>query len=197
MLRSELGIEPGKLVLGTVGRLQPQKRQDLLLRTMAALRDHGHAVHGLIVGGDAFGLAPRYAAGLEHLAAELGLAGDVTLTGQIDKVAPYIQLMDVFMNTSEAEAFGIVLVEAMTLGVPVVTVGGGGPLEIISAGHSGVVVDAPDARALERALLPLIGDTQLRQRLAAQGRLAAQRFSASRMATDIQDRFEHLAGVRG
>ncbi|HYB24342.1 MAG TPA: glycosyltransferase, partial [Solirubrobacteraceae bacterium] len=70
-------------VVGIVGRLQPWKGQDRLLRAQALLRERGCDLHVLIVGGDAYGLSSEYAASLPRLIDELGLRGHVTMTGQV------------------------------------------------------------------------------------------------------------------
>ena len=136
-LRQSLGIDAGRLVVGIVGRLQAWKGQDKFLEAIAELRNRRRDVHGLIVGGDAFGRSPEYAASLARLVSELELDEFVTMTGQVPDAAPYVQLMDVAVNASDEEPFGIVLIEAMAAGVPVVAVANGGPLDIIDTGVTG------------------------------------------------------------
>jgi len=189
-LRVRLAIPRDRVVVGIVGRLQPWKGQDRLLRALALLRGRGFDVHGLIVGGDAHGLSPEYARGLDHLVGDLRLSEAVTMTGHVDHVAPYVQLMDVLVNASDREPFGIALLEAMALEVPVMAVASGGPLEIIEADHSGALADTPDPEAIAQVLARLVGDPDLRRRLAKQGRNAAARFSAARMAEEMQVRLE-------
>jgi glycosyltransferase involved in cell wall biosynthesis len=191
-LRERLGIPRGRVIVGMVGRLQPWKGQDRLLHALGSLRERGHDVHGLMVGGDAYDLSPRYARDLKRMVGDLGLTNAVTLTGHVERVDPYLQLMDVFVNASEAEPFGIVLLEAMALGTPVLAVAGGGPLEIIEPGRTGVLADGADAHALARALGDLVSDPDLRERLAEAGPRAAARFSAGRMAEEMQSRLEGL-----
>jgi glycosyltransferase involved in cell wall biosynthesis len=191
-LRGRLGIPSERMVIGIVGRLQPWKGQDRLLHAVALLRERGVDAHGLIVGGDAYGLSPEYARDLERLVRELEVASAVTMTGHVDDVAAYIQLMDVLVSASEEEPFGIVLLEAMALGVPVVAAAAGGPLEIIDPGRSGMLADSRDPEALASALARLAGDPDLRARLAEEGRRTAARFSGARMAEEMQARLEEL-----
>ncbi len=193
-LRVRLGIPAGRVVVGIVGRLQPWKGQDRLLRALALLRSRGHDVYGLVVGGDAYGLSPEYARGLEQLVTDLGLTDSVTMTGQVEHVSPCVQLMDVLVSASDAEPFGIVLLEAMALGVPVVAIASGGPLEIIDPGRSGLLAESIDPEALAHTLAGPVGDPGLRERLAEGGRRRASHFSATRMAGELQDRLEELAG---
>ena len=133
-----LALPAGVPVIGLVARLQPWKGQDRLLRAVALLRERGHPVHLLLVGGDSFSLAPAYARSLPALVSELGLESAVTMTGEVPDAGPYIDQMDVLVNASDPEPFGIVLLEAMARGVAAVAVDAGGPREIIEDGVSGV-----------------------------------------------------------
>jgi glycosyltransferase involved in cell wall biosynthesis len=157
-------------VVGLVGRLQEWKGQDRLLRAQALLRERGADMHCLIVGGDAYELSPEYAASLPRLVSELGLEGRVTMTGQVPDAGPYIERMDVLVNASDPEPFGIVLLEGMARGVAVLAVDSGGPAEFIDDMRTGVLAPSGDPEALADALAGLIGSAELRARLAAAGR---------------------------
>src|SRR4029453_15609914 len=93
-LREQIGLPPGRGVVATVGRRRPGKGPDRLLQAIAQLRAKGLDLHGLIVGGDAYELSPEYARELDDLVVQLDLEEAVTMTGQVDNVAPYMQLMD-------------------------------------------------------------------------------------------------------
>lgn len=166
----DLGLPAGVPVVGMVGRLQPWKGQDRLLRAVALLRERGLDVHTLIVGGDAYGLSREYAASLPRLAGKLGLEGAVTFTGQVEEADPYIRRMDVLVNASEPEPFGIVLLEGMARGVAVVAVDEGGPREIVADGVSGVLARSGSPRDLADALAPLLESAALRRRIGDAGR---------------------------
>lgn len=185
-LRGELQIPAGRFVIGIVARLQRWKGQHHVLAATALLRERGHDVHCLVVGGDADGQEPSYTRALHRQARELGLAGVATFTGQVEDPAPYLGLMHVAVNASDAEPFGISLLEAMAAGVPAVAVDAGGPAEILANNH-GLLVEhaAPDqfADAIER----LIVQPDLRSRLAARGaELAASEFDPARGARELE-----------
>ena len=78
-------------IVGLVGRLQPWKGQDELLRAQAILRERGREMHLLIVGGDSWGLSPEYAASLQPLARKLGIEDAVTMTGEVPDAGPYMR----------------------------------------------------------------------------------------------------------
>jgi glycosyltransferase involved in cell wall biosynthesis len=163
-------LPAGVPVVGIVGRLQPWKGQDRLLRAQAILRDRGQRLHLLIVGGDAYGLSPEYAGELPALAARLGLRGEVTMTGQVSDAGTYISEMDVLVNASDPEPFGIVLLEGMARGVAVAAVDSGGPAEFVADGETGVLARSGDPADLADAVGRLLGDADLRMRVAAAGR---------------------------
>jgi glycosyltransferase involved in cell wall biosynthesis len=193
VLRARLGIPQERFVVGMVARLQPWKGQDRFLRALATLLDRGHDVHGLIVGGNAYNLSPGYEAELHVLARQLGVDRRVTFTGQVPEPGPYFQLMDVSVNASIGEPFGIVLLEAMALGVPVVAFALGGPSEIIDAGSSGVLVPAGDQPSLVGALEQMVTDPTLRLRIARSGEQRFRtNFSAEPMARQMERQLQEL-----
>jgi len=181
----------GVPVVGILGRLQPWKGQDRLLRAQALLRDRGVRFHLLIVGGDAYGLSPEYARSLPQIVHELGLGDAVTMTGHVDDAGPWIRRMDVLANASEAEPFGIVLLEAMARGVPVVAVGAGGPTEIVQDGVTGVLARSGEPAALADALQPLLASAQVREEM---GRHGLERHDA--LYTDEAMRARFWAAMR-
>jgi glycosyltransferase involved in cell wall biosynthesis len=165
-----LELPAGVPVVGLVGRLQPWKGQDQLLRAQAILHERGHTMHTVIVGGDAYGLSAEYAASLPMLIDELGLGDHVTMTGQVPDAGPYIEQMDVLVNASDPEPFGIVLLEGMARGVAVVAVNSGGPGEFIRNGQTGVLASSGRPSALADALEPLLSSQSLREEIGTAGR---------------------------
>jgi glycosyltransferase involved in cell wall biosynthesis len=191
-LRSNLGLPTEAFIVGVAGRLQPAKRQHLLVQAVSRLRARGRAVHGLVVGGDAYGLSPDYADSLPRLAAELGVAEHVTFVGQVDDTGPYMELMDVVVNTSVVEAFGIVLLEAMALAKPVVAFASTGPLEIVQPGVSGLLLpEDGGTEALVATLDRLLDDPGLCRRLGMGARRRfSERFTARRMTESLTQALE-------
>lgn len=165
-----LALPPDVPVVGLVGRLQPWKGQDRLLAAHALLRERGHHLHTVIVGGDAYGLSPDYAQSLPLLVDRLGLSGAVTLTGHVPDAGPYIEQMDILVNASDPEPFGIVLLEGMARGVAVVAVDSGGPAELIEHERSGVLAASGEPSALADAVEVLLRSPTLRRRVAYEGR---------------------------
>lgn len=109
--RAALGLPDGAQVIGTVGRLQPGKRIDVLLRAAAPLLRQGRFL--VVVG------AGPARTSLEKEAAELGVADRVALVGE-QPARPYLAAMDVFASPSLHETFGLAVVEALANGLPAV-----------------------------------------------------------------------------
>ncbi len=184
--------------VGLVGRLQPWKGQDRLLEAQALLRARGYDIHTVIVGGDAHGLSPEYAEALRECVSRLGLGDVVTMTGQVPDAGPYIEQMDVLVNASDPEPFGIVLLEGMARGVPVVAVDSGGPREIVDHGRTGVLARSGEPSALADALEPLLASPELRKTIGQAGRERfMQEFTDIAMRKRFYHQLESLAPRRG
>jgi glycosyltransferase involved in cell wall biosynthesis len=124
----------------------------------------------VIVGGDAYQLSPEYAASLAPLVRELDLEDAVTMTGQVPDAGPYMRQMDILVNASDPEPFGIVLLEGMARGVAVVAVNSGGPAEFIEHRTTGMLASSGAPEDLADALGPLVDSPQLRESIGSAGR---------------------------
>lgn len=188
-----LELPPGVPVVGLVGRLQPWKGQDRLLSAQALLRERGHRFHMVVVGGDAYGFSSEYAKSLPRIVSRLGLTDAVTLIDHVADAGPYIDQMDILVNASDPEPFGIVLLEAMARGVAVVAVNSGGPAEFIEHGRTGLLASSGEPSALADALEALLVSSDLRRAIGDAGR---ERFM--RDFTDVAMRrrfFDHLEAL--
>lgn len=125
---------------------------------------------------------------LQALASELGIAGRVLFAGHQDDVYPWFDSLDVAVTASVGEPFGLVTVEAMALGKPVVGVRSGGTAQIIEEGTSGLLVPPGDAASMATAICRVLSDLSLQERLREHGRRRAEVFSDRRMA----ERFARL-----
>lgn len=193
-----LELPEGDTVIGIVGRLQPWKGQDRLLAAQAILRARGYAVHLVIIGGDSYELSPDYAASLPGLISRLGLSDHVTMTGEVADARPFIERLDVLVNASDPEPFGIVLLEGMAAAVPVLAVDAGGPAEIVQHEKTGMLARSGEPEALADALEPLLSSSELRRTLGEAGR---DRFLREYSDVAMRKRFfgalEQLAADRG
>ncbi|MDE0004451.1 MAG: glycosyltransferase [Rhodospirillaceae bacterium] len=132
-------------VVKTLGRFVHKKGFDVLLRAVAIAAQRG-VPFKLEIGGD----GPE-SSSLKELADRLGIGGQVKFRGWIDDVATYFADADVFVLPSRSEAFGIVLLEAMACGVPIVATRVSGPLEILEE-QTALLVPSDDPEALATAI---------------------------------------------
>jgi glycosyltransferase involved in cell wall biosynthesis len=191
-LRRALALPTGRRLVGCVGRLEPGRRQRDVLRAVATLRRRGCDVHALIVGGDVLGLSGAYEAHLMRLVAELRLDDAVTFTGHVPDARRYIAMLDI-LAVPGPEAFGIAVLEAMAMAVPVIAANAGGATEIIEPERSGLLVPAGDEMQLVDAIERLIGDCALRDRLRDGGRERVRSsFRADRMAEELRRQLEEI-----
>jgi glycosyltransferase involved in cell wall biosynthesis len=190
-VRAALGLAPGDLVVGSVGRLEPQKRFDLLLAAFARLRGRFPRVRLLIAGeGSARPV-------LEAAMRDLGLDGGCRLLGHRDDAADLHHAFDLFVQSSDYEGTPYVVLEAMAMGTPVVATAAGGTGELIEDGIHGLLVPSGDARllaeAMERALADR--DATASRAAAARARVEGPLSFAARMRR-VEAIYEELAASR-
>lgn len=147
-LRARLGVSPEALLIGTVGRMRPEKNQDLLLSTLRRLRVARINAH-LVIAGD--GPLCDF---LKRRAVELGIADRVAFIGEVDDVRPVLTALDIFVLPSVAvESFSNAALEAMAVGRPVILSDVGGAREMIDDGVEGYVVSPTELAARLPALI--------------------------------------------
>ncbi|MDQ7041458.1 MAG: glycosyltransferase family 4 protein [Rhodothermus sp.] len=173
-LRQALGLSPGPVV-GLFSRLAPWKGQHVLLEALAQLPE----VQALLVGEALFQEEQRYAQQLRERAAQDDLHGRVHFLGFREDVPLLLQLVDVVVHTSIApEPFGRVIVEGMLARRPVIATRGGGAVEIVRDGETGLLVPPGDVQALAAAIRHLLDHpAQARQLAEAAYQDAHRRFS--------------------
>ncbi len=165
-------------LLGAAGRFVPQKGFDVLLAALAELPQAS-----LLLVGDG-PERPR----LEQLLDELDLRDRVELTGWRTDAARLLSSVDAVVVPSRAEPFGLVALEAMSAGVPVVASGVDGLLEVVTDGRTGLLVPPDDPLRLAEAIARVLVDRGLARSLGEHGREAARtRFSAARMTRAYED----------
>jgi glycosyltransferase involved in cell wall biosynthesis len=130
---------------------------------------------------------------LEALTKELELSNCVTFTGYTNDIGDYLNVIDIYVNSTLDEGFGIAVVEAMLAGKPVVLANAGAHPELIVDGEHGQLYQGGDAKALESVLIMLIQNPELRQRIGAAARkMAHDRFAPDRYAIAYCDFIEKV-----
>ena len=154
----------GRPLAITVNHLHPRKRVDLFLRALALARQAGADLGGVVVGG-----GPERAA-LEALAAELGIAAVVHFAGFVPEadLPAYYAAADLYVHTGVQESFGLSVIEAAALGLPVIAVAEGGPTVTVQDEVSGLLV-AATPEAVAAGMGRLAADPAARRRLGQAG----------------------------
>jgi glycosyltransferase involved in cell wall biosynthesis len=186
----------------SVGRLVPRKGVDLVIRALPLLRDAGFDdVELLVVGGGgeaAMGADPE-ARRLGELARELGVENQVTLRGQVprEEMPGILRSADAVVCTPWYEPFGIVPLEAMACGVPVVAAAVGGLTDTVVDGATGLHVPPRDPAAIARAAARLLASPELRLELGRAGlQRARSRYSWDRVADETEKAYQQaLAAI--
>lgn len=162
-LRASLGIPETSFVVGTVSRLDPVKNQAMMIRAFGQLLDK-HPDSYLLMVGD----GPEREA-LKHQVQQAGLTERVVFTGYVDQPANYLAALDLFLLSSYTEGTSMTLLEAMSLGVPIVATRVGGNPEIVLDGETGLLVDSDDDRGFADAMIRLVQDNEMREGFARSG----------------------------
>lgn len=175
--RRRLGLPSEGPLIGIVGRMQRWKGIHVLIEAMPLLRRRYPAARCVVVGGE-HALEPDYLPYLQQRIAALHLEENVLLTGIRDNVPEWMQAMDVVVHASDREPFGMVIIEAMALGKPVVAGAEGGPREIITPGVDGLLAPYGDADALASAVLRYLDEPALARATGAAAQERARHFCA-------------------
>ena len=174
--RRRLGLPTAGPLIGIAGRLQRWKGMHVLVEALPEVLSRYPDAHCVVVGGE-HAPEPDYPAFLQGRIDALGLNEQVTLAGLQSNVPEWMQAMDVIVHASDHEPFGIVVIEAMALGKPVVAGNAAGPTEVITDGVHGLLTPYGDAPALAAAILRYLDDPESARQTGAAARQRAQEFS--------------------
>jgi glycosyltransferase involved in cell wall biosynthesis len=193
-------IEPlrnGRPRVGIVGRLVPWKGQDLFLEAMAQVAPRHPQARFYVLGAAPGGASSAFATGLREQAAREPLGGRVEFTGFLPDPWPVLAGLDALVvATRTPEPFGRTLIEAMSLGVPVVAPAAGGPLDIVEDGETGLLYPPNDAVAMGNLVSTLLANRELALRLGAAGReVARERYQPAAHARAIEAIYDGLLPV--
>ncbi|WP_435835384.1 glycosyltransferase, partial [Streptomyces avermitilis] len=182
---------PTAKVIAAAGRLVPGKRYDVLLEAFCAVAAKAPDWELRIYGGGA------EKERLQGLIDGLGLGGRARLMGVRTPIEAEFARASLVVSASDAESFGMTLVEAMRCGVPVVSTDCPlGPAEIITDRVDGRLVPVRDARALADAMLDLVLDDELRRSMGAAARASAHRYDPEPIVDHYERLFAELRAAR-
>jgi len=187
--RAAHGIEPEALILATVGRLVARKAVDQLIELLSAL---GAQAHLLIIGSGPLEQALREQASARQVADRMHFMGQVT----DDKKFSLLNMADLYVSTSQHEGFGLVFLEAMACGLPVVCYDHGGQTDFLQEGLTGHVVPLNDQQAFAKACHHLIENQADRQAMGAENLARVENYFIDQCASRYEALFDEVISGR-
>jgi glycosyltransferase involved in cell wall biosynthesis len=163
-VRAELGIAPEAPVIGAVGVLRAQKALHVVLHALVTLRERWPGIRLLIVGD-----GPERA-GLEALAAELGVTEVVAFLGHRGDVPDVLRALDVAVSCSDFEGSPLAVMEYMDAALPIVATAVGGVPDLIESGVHGLLVPRGEPRALADAIAQALAEPERAREMGARAR---------------------------
>jgi glycosyltransferase involved in cell wall biosynthesis len=188
--RTALGLKKNEFLLITIGRLIKRKAIDQMIRALAAVTD---VLVRLLVLGD--GPEREY---LESLADKLDMGERVVFTGYVTERQKfdYIEVSNVFISTSLHEGFGIVFMEAMYCGLPIICSNHGGQVDFLKNGENALLVDVGDVEGYAWSVRRFMDDDGLYKRCSGNNRRKVRDFYAENVAARYTDIYREVSGNR-
>jgi glycosyltransferase involved in cell wall biosynthesis len=185
-VREELGIPIDAPIVGTVANLKLHKGHEYLLQAAVRVRQTIPNARFVWVG-----VGPLED-GLRRKAADMGLDDTIIFTGFRDDAPKLMHAFDLFALPSLHEGLPIALVEAMTLGRPVVATRAGGTPEVVQDGKQGYLVPSRDSAALADGIVTLLRDAPLRRRMGEAAKARAAEFDIRKSVARMERLYEEI-----
>ncbi len=186
--KPDLGLPDDRLILVTVGRLVARKNLHQLLQVFQRAQEQ-YPAHLVLIGD-----GPEKPELLKTVS-RLGLDGKVQFTGRVDddRKFEYLSAADVYVSTATHEGFGIVFLEAMKCGLPVICYNEGGQVEFLRDGVTGFVVELGDTERYLSSLGRLLENNELRSEMAKHNTRYIADFYVDTFAARYLDMFQEIA----
>lgn len=188
--RSTYGIPENAFVMATVGRVVARKATHQLVSVLAAAKRNDMY---LVVVGD----GPECDV-IQRAAAEQGVADRVKMLGHVTERQKYsaLSMSDIFVSTSQHEGFGLVFLEAMAYGLPIVCYDRGGQVDFLSTPATGAVIKLNDVESFTRAVLDLHASPERRAEIRRHNLAAVETYFIDRCARRYETIFENAIMAR-
>ena len=171
--REELNLPSDGTIIGILGRLDPQKGQHLLIEALHKLNRKGEKYSLLIMGETTLHEGEDYRKKLQDLVSTLGLESLIFFRGYQKDVASFFAAIDLFVLGSYEETYGMVTIEAMLCGTPVVGSNAGGTAELLGNGSYGWLYQPKDPVDMAATIYRALGDPPKLKQVAIQAQLYA------------------------
>ena len=184
--RSRYGLSDDDMVLVTVGRLVARKALDQLITIVKQLNNA--RVHLFVIGS-----GPQQPA-LETIAQELNVEKQIHFLGQVEEQEKLevLRMADIYVSTSQHEGFGIVYLEAMAAGLPVVCYDYGGQTDFLESGINGYVVKLNDTAEFQQACQRLLDGPDRRSGIGKHNKVAVEKYYIDHCANQYEKLYEKV-----
>lgn len=186
--RKSLKIPDGDILVGTIAAITGEKGYPNLIRAAKVVLGRAENVTFLAVGGGSDEEEVR------NLAEKLNLGGKFIFAGFREDIGNFLKSFDIFVLASKMEGLGTSVLDAQTVGLPIVATTAGGIPEMIVDGRNGFLVPPEDEASLADAILRLIGDGRLRQKLGENAKREVKRFSIDKTIRDNIELYRKILG---
>lgn len=186
-VRKALGLTDKEFLVGTIGRMHPQKDPEALIEAVSSLLSGHPELRAILIGDGP--LQTPLGAKLMHA----GLSDKIWLVGAKPQAREWLAAMDLFVLPSRYEGLPNVVLEAMGAGLPVVATAVDGTVEVVEDRKNGLLVAPGKPQELASAIQTLVEDPGLRRKLADAGRAdLARRFTLARMIREYEEAYRRL-----
>jgi len=171
-VRREFHISKNVPVVGMIGRFQKIKGHNVFVRMATEIIKKHYNVQFMMIGSEVFGDSSEsdYGREIHNLIMKNGLGEKIVLTGFRYDIPRILKALNVLVVPSEVETFGMVVLEAMATGIPVVSCAQGGPREIIQNGKNGFIINEQNHKELAKKVVFLLENPHIRETMGLNGK---------------------------
>lgn len=178
-------IDTTKLIqLINVGSFQAKKNQQFLIDVIKYLNKEEERFHLRFLGDG------KERNAVEQKAANLGVSKEVSFEGNITEVQNFVQGADIYLHSAYYEPFGLVILEAMAAGLPVVSLNGGGNADITEHGKNGYIFDNQEVELVAKQVTELVNNPELYQKIASAGQQTARQYGIQQYCDQLIKRYQ-------
>lgn len=186
-IRKELGINENDIVIGSVGRLEPVKDYQSLIKAAEKISNKIPGMKIVFVGDGSIKDE------LKQLSESTGLKNNIIFTGARNDISAVLNIFDIFVLCSIDEGLSNTILEAMAVGKPVIATRVGGNVELVREGETGCFVPVQNADSLSNEILKLAQDKELRMKMGRAARSVIENeFSLPKMMKNYEEAYKQL-----
>ena len=166
--RKQLNLPLDLPIVGIIGRLDPLKGQHVVINAATRVHLDGHKLHVAVIGAKTHGEETGYEQELRNLVMEAGLQDYVHFRPHQKRAEFAYAALDIFVLATKSETYGMVVIEAMATGLPVIATRDGGVMDLIDDEHNGLLYTPMDDAELAKCLLRYLQNPTFATRMAIQ-----------------------------